>query len=80
MQGMSMRKLETIALEEVKTALRRGNGGYVQNFGGWCVFVDGAGKKKYVVDDENSQPVTYQAISAIRGVRPLRLPNSLTRN
>ena len=71
-----MKKVATIALDEVKNSLRRGLEGTVVNHGGWCVFVDGRGKSRYVVDDENNSPVPYQKLHVLREVqrRPHTFP------
>lgn len=63
---MGLRKVPTITLSDVKKSLRRGEKAALKNFGGWCVFVDGAQKQFYVVDDsEECQPVIFEQVRAI---------------
>lgn len=61
-----MKKMRTISLEDVKGLLRAGKGGSVRNESGWCVYLDAAGKRYYVVDEEDSRPVPFRRISFVR--------------
>lgn len=60
-----MKKLATMPLANVKTALRRGTGGRVYNHGGWCVFIDVSGRRYYVVDEDDGRPVPFQQIRTL---------------
>ena len=64
-----MKKISTISFDDVKTLLRRGNPGCVQNDGGWCVYVNEKGRPFYVVDGLDSLPVAFSRLSAIRPLR-----------
>lgn len=64
-----MKRQSTIALHDVKEAIRRGIGVAIENSGGFSVYVDSDGKRQYVVDDENMKPVTFRELRSLRGVR-----------
>ncbi len=63
--GDIMKKVPTISLDEVRKSLRRRGGGQIENASGWCVFVDKQGHKRYVVNEDNAQPVPYRAINPL---------------
>ena len=71
-----MKKVRTVSLEIVKTILRRGEGGRVENYGGWSVFVDLKGEHFYVMDDCDSNPVAYRKIGPISSTRSKVVNNS----
>lgn len=60
-----MKKLATMPLATVKTALRRGTGGALFNHGGWCVYVDTRGRRYYVVDEDDGNPVPFHQVRAL---------------
>ena len=64
-----MKRQSTIALDEVKEAMRRGMGGAVENRGGFCVYVDGEGRRLYVVDEQSKRPVPFRELKGIRSSR-----------
>ena len=64
-----MKKIATVSFEDVKTILRRGDGGSIRNHGGWCVYINKQGSSFYVVDSADSRPVPYQRIGPIRAQR-----------
>jgi len=75
-----VRRVKTISLEAVKTALRRGGSGYVENAGGWCVFVDREGQHLYVVSELSAAPVPFHELSPLRQAlknQPLTLSTHL---
>lgn len=65
-----MRHTDSIALDEVKRLLRRGKGARVENFSGWCVFVDAAGQRRFVVDaSRDHAPVPFKSLQILRSGR-----------
>ena len=60
-----MEPVTTMGLEEVMTILRRGGAGSIENAAGVCVFVDGKGNKKFVMDDSTGEPVAYQRLAFV---------------
>ena len=67
-----MRRSESIALDEVKRLLRRGRGARLENYSGWCVFVDATGQRRFVVDDSKEhEPLAFQSLKIRRSGRGL---------
>ncbi|MBF0441879.1 MAG: hypothetical protein HQK54_08250 [Oligoflexales bacterium] len=60
-----MKRIKTVPLASAMTLLRRGGAGTLENYGGFCVYVDGSGSHFYVVDDESRKPVPYKQIEPI---------------
>ena len=75
-----MKRHHTIALDEVKEAMRRGMGGAVENRGGYCVYVDGDGRRLYVVDEQTKRPVPFRELKGLRSSRigpSVRVPSPI---
>lgn len=64
-----MKRQSTIALHDVKEAMRRGTNGGVENRGGFGVFIDADGRRQYVVDDESMKPVAFKELKSLLSVR-----------
>lgn len=55
-------RVHAVSIDTVRRDLLRGEGGALEDLGGWCVYVSPAGSRHYVYD-ENASMVRYRAMA-----------------